>query len=89
MRTEQAVVAIPKQAVLDLVAWVVNQAEWFDPQGASYRADPQEDMAGFTECAYCLGNLPHTEQQHDEQVDIPSLKFYDDGVSQGPLDGQY
>jgi len=89
LRTEQAVVTIPKHVVLDLMMWVGSQTPWFDPQGASYRADPQEDPGGFTECAYCLDNLPHTEQQHDEQVDTPSLKFYDDGVTPDPIDGQW
>lgn len=89
LRTEQAVVVIPKQAILDFVQWVVSQTEWLDPQEASYQADPRTEFAEYSECVYCLRNLPHTEGQHEEQIDLPSLKSYDDGVSPDPLDGQY
>jgi hypothetical protein len=68
---------------------VINQTEWFDPQGASYQADPNTEFAEYSEYVYCLDNLPHTEQQHEEQIDQPSLKFYDDGVSPDPIDGQW
>jgi hypothetical protein len=89
LRTEQAVVVIPKQAVLEFVQWVVKQTEWLDPHEASYQADPKTEFADYSECVYCLRNLPHTEQQHEEQLDLPSLKFYDDGISPDPLDGQW
>ena len=59
VRTEQAVVAIPKQAILEFCMWVVKQTEWLDPQGASYQA---EEYAERSECIYCRRDLPHTEE---------------------------
>jgi hypothetical protein len=29
------------------------------------------------------------EEQHEELINLPPFKFYDDGVSPDPLDGQY
>ena len=78
-----------QNTLLEFVQWVINQTEWLDPQGASYQADPKTEFADYSECVYCLRNLPHTEQQHEEQLDLPSLKFYDDGISPDPPDGQW
>jgi len=89
VRTDQAVVVIPKQAVLEFVHWVASATEWHDPQGASYQADPETEFAEYSECVYCLRNLPHTGEQHEEQINLPSHIFYDDGVTPDPLDGQY
>lgn len=89
LRTEQAVVTIPKHVVLDLISWVISHSEWFESYGANYQADPQKDTGGYLNCVYCFRNLPHTEQQHDEQIEAPSHSFYDDGVSPDPIDGQY
>ena len=89
LRTEQSVITIPKDVILELCQWLFSQTEWFDPQGASYQADPKEDFGGYTDCIYCMSNLPHTEQQHEHQLSIPSDKFYDDGITPDPIDGQY
>jgi hypothetical protein len=49
VRTEQAVVVIPKQATLEFAQWVASATEWLDPQGASYQADPRTAFAEYSD----------------------------------------
>ena len=56
----------PKQAVLEFAQWVVSQTEWFDPQGASYQADPKTAFADIPNVpiAYTIFLMPSSSMRN-------------------------
>lgn len=81
---------LPREVVLEFLGWLRRHKEWTAPESIySYHVTDDMTVTDMFGCLYCQENLPHTEEDHESQVNMGDMVFYDDGVTPGPIDGQY